>query len=207
MATPDSKPYGVIYLVTNNITGKVYIGQTISSIAARWKGHCNAGGNSRLWLSIERHGRSAFSVEKIDQADTKQELDELERFYIAAYGSRHKDVGYNFERGGSGEPKTKDAVERIAAKLRGRKVPKDAVEKMAATKRNRPRTPAEQAVLNRMAEMNRGRRHTAESIRKMSEAVTGRKTGPLTPEHRKKLSDAAKEQWKSGRGHTPRRSE
>lgn len=205
MAESDSKPYGVIYLVTNKVTGKVYIGQTIGPIAARWKGHCNAGKSSRLWHSIETHGRAAFSVEKIDEALTKQELDELERFYIAAYGATNKDVGYNFERGGAGKPKSKDAVERAAAKLRGRKLPREQVEKMAATKKGRPRTAAEQRVLDLMVEKNRGHKHSDESRRKMSLAVTGRKMLPPTDEHRKKLSDAAKAQWASGRGHSQMR--
>ena len=201
MAEANSKPYGVIYLVTNMVTEKVYIGQTIGTISARWKGHCNAGKSSRLWLSIQAHGRQAFKIEKIDEALTKQELDDLERLYIAVYGSAKKTMGYNFERGGSGMPKTKDAAERAAAKLRGRKVPKSSVEKMAATKRGRARTEAEQAVLDRMATINTGRRHTEESRRKMSDAVTGRKMPPVTEAQRKKLSDAAKAQWASGRGH------
>ena len=203
MAESDSKPYGVIYLVTNTVTGKVYIGQTIGTIAARWKGHCGAGKCSRLWLSIETHGRAAFRIEKIDEALTKQELDDLERFYIAAYRANDKQIGYNFERGGAGKPISKDATERIAAKLRGRKMSSDQVEKMAATKKGRARTDAEQQVLDRMAEINRGRRHTAESRKKMSDAVTGRKMKPVTEEHRRKLSEAAKVQWASGRGHSP----
>ena len=68
MAEANSKPYGVIYLVTNMVTEKVYIGQTIGTISARWKGHCNAGKSSRLWLSIQAHGRQAFKIEKIDEA-------------------------------------------------------------------------------------------------------------------------------------------
>lgn len=202
MAESNSKPYGVIYLVTNKVTGKVYVGQTIMDIKARWKGHCNAGKSSRLWLSIQIHGRDSFTVEQIDIAETKQELDDLERLYIAVYQSTNKEFGYNFERGGSGKPKSKDAAERTAAKLRGRKVPRESVEKMAATKKGRPRTLHEQAVLDRMAEENRGRKHSAESIAKMSIAVTGRKMKPATEEHRRKLSEAAKKQWQSGRGHS-----
>lgn len=205
MADSDSRPYGVIYLVTNKVTGKIYVGQTISDIKARWKGHCNAGKSSRLWHSIQKHGRESFTVEQIDSAETKEQLDDLERSYIALYDATNKDVGYNFERGGSGAPRTKDVAARVAEKLRGRKVPLESVQKMAATKKGRPRTEAEQAVLDRMAEINRGRKHTEESIRRMSEAVTGIKMAPATPEHRKKLSDAAKKQWQSGRGHGSKR--
>ena len=206
MAESDSNVYGVIYLVTNKVTGKVYVGQTIMGIAARWKGHCNAGKSSRLWLSIQRHGRESFSIEALESAETKQRLDDLERAYIAAYNSTNKDIGYNFERGGSGAPKSKDATERAAAKLRGRVVPKDSVEKMAATKRGRARTAAEQVVLDRMAESNRGRKHGAEATKKMSVAVTGRQMQPASADHRQKLSDAAKRQWKEGRGHSQVRS-
>lgn len=192
MAESDSKPYGVIYLVTNKVTGKVYVGQTIMSLAARWKGHCNAGKSSRLWLSIQAHGRENFTVEQIDAALDKQELDNLERFYIAVYEATNKETGYNFERGGAGVPKSKDATERAAAKLRGRKLPVEQREKIAARKRGVKHTKAH---VQNMIASKIGYKHSAEAREKMSLASLGKRMPPCTPEHRAKLSKAAKEDW------------
>ena len=199
MVKTDSKPYGLIYLVTNTVTGKVYVGQTISTVQARWKGHCNAGKGSRLWLSIETHGRAAFSIEKIDEALTKQELDDLERFYIAAYQSRDKSIGYNFERGGSGKPKTKDAVERVTAQLRGRTLPMAQREKIAASKRGVKHT--QEHIANMLA-AKIGYRHSDEAKAKMSAASMGKKMPIFSQVHRDKLSEASKSMWEKRRLNT-----
>lgn len=195
MADSDSSPYGVIYLVTNSVTGKVYVGQTIMSIKDRWKGHCNAGSGSRLWLSIQKYGRDSFTISEISSANSKQELDDLERRFIKEYRSTDKSIGYNFERGGSGVPKSRDAARRAAEKLRGRKIPPESVEKMATTKRGRPRTEKEKEVLVKMSESNRGRKHSEQSRMKMSIACTGRKYAERTEEYKQKLSIAAKKDW------------
>jgi hypothetical protein len=34
-----SKPFGVVYLITNTVNGKVYVGQTTVGVSKRWKGH------------------------------------------------------------------------------------------------------------------------------------------------------------------------
>jgi predicted GIY-YIG superfamily endonuclease len=31
---------GLIYKITNQINGKIYIGQTISTLSKRWREHC-----------------------------------------------------------------------------------------------------------------------------------------------------------------------
>lgn len=42
---------------------------------------------------------------------------------------------------------------------------------------------------------HKGKRHSKESIQRMSDAAKGRKLPPRTEEHRSKLSEAAKKQW------------
>ena len=202
MGESNSKPYGLIYVVTNLNSGKQYVGQTVSTLKARWKGHCNGKkGIGILVDAIKKYGRESFSMVQIDVGYSRSELDEKEIFHIARLCTLKAQGGYNIKEGGGGTPRPKGASIACGEKLRGRKIPRESVEKMAATKRGRDRTEAEQAVLDRMTKTNTGRRHTEESKRKMSEASTGRKMQPVTEAHRKKLSDAAKAQWQSGRGH------
>ena len=198
MAESDSRPYGVIYLVTNTVTGKVYVGQTIGTIANRWKGHCNAGKSSRLWLSIQTHGRHAFTIEKIAEASTKAELDALECLYIAHYKATEKDFGYNFARGGAGVPKSKDAAARGAAKLRGRTLSKEHREKIAAAKRGVKQTAEHVA---NMVAAKTGYSHTEEARKKMSVASMGKKMPTFSNEHRHKLSLASKALWAKRKAH------
>jgi group I intron endonuclease len=206
MAERDSKCYGVIYVLTNMVNGKKYVGQTTMDVMFRFSKHClTSQARTRVSYAIEKYGKENFKVETVACVQNQSDLNYLERLFIAELQTTNTRLGYNVTPGGQGGIRTKEAAEKAAQKLRGRKIPRESVEKMAATKRNRPRTPAEQAVLDKMIELATGRKHTEESRRKMSEVAIGKKMPPTTEGHRKKLSDAAKRQWESGRGHSQNR--
>lgn len=82
-----------IYKITNNINNKVYIGQTTEGIDKRWKRHCGYQLEDGTYLhkSMKKYGIENFSIEKIDDAENQEELNELEYFYINQY----KDNCYN----------------------------------------------------------------------------------------------------------------
>lgn len=200
-----TRPYGFIYVITNNVNGKKYVGQTIMDVSLRFSKHClRSQYRSRISYAIEKYGKDNFSVETIDTAKDQSDLDSLEQMYIFAYGTTDSKLGYNVTKGGRGGIRTKEAAEKSAQKLRGRKIPRESVEKMAETKRNRPRTVAEQAVLDRMIEMAKGRKHSEEARKKMSIAASTRVPPIVSEETKRKLSEAAKRQWADNRGHTRR---
>lgn len=196
MADADSNAiYGVIYLITNKINGKMYVGQTKQALASRLKGHKNSNGTSRITYAIKKYGVENFDIVQIDSAISLAELNAKEIAHIARLNTLDTKVGYNVSIGGGVVVVDRDAVERAAAKLRGRKVPPEQVEKMAATKRGRERSAKELAVLQKMIDGNKGRRHSDESRKRMSIIAIGKKMPPCTAEHRAKLSKAAKEDW------------
>ena len=92
---------GYIYKITNNINGKVYIGQTTRTIKDRWKQHINDSKSKTnlpyFHKAINKYGPENFSIEKIIEAP-QSELDELEIFYIKKYDSYNN--GYNMTLGG-----------------------------------------------------------------------------------------------------------
>lgn len=93
--------YGIIYKITNLINGKIYIGQTIHSVAERYKGSIANTKNRHLKRAIDYYGVSAFNIdEPFDTADSKEELDEKEKYYIAQFKSNKKRYGYNLDGGG-----------------------------------------------------------------------------------------------------------
>lgn len=186
--------YGLIYLVTNTVTGKVYVGQTTRTLADRWKSHRASGRKSRLGTSIRAHGKEAFRVEQLDTAESLEELNELERKYIAQYRSTDPTVGYNFEVGGAGVPRSRESVERGAAKLRGIPLAESIKEKLRATMLGRKQTPEHIAKVQAAREAS-GYRHSEESRAKMSAGAMGKKMPPPSEEHRAKLSAAAKADW------------
>lgn len=98
----------VVYLVTNLINGKKYVGQTQTTFYKRYNSHgkgaeriknsyeCNGGkGNSHLYNSICKYGSHNFTVEIIHIAQSKEELNYFESFYERYYCTRNPMKGYN----------------------------------------------------------------------------------------------------------------
>lgn len=112
----DTMVYGYIYLIRNNINGKLYIGQTIRSFDSRYKGGVyNATKNKHLKSSIEKYGIENFTVNKeFDIAYSKEELDALEDMYIKMYSAYISDYGYNKKFGGSNGRLNKEALNKIS---------------------------------------------------------------------------------------------
>lgn len=101
-----------VYKATCKENGKVYIGITSRGIEQRWKEHVSDAFNTKhpdydtiFKKAIRKYGENGFTIEKIDEANSFEELKELERTYIAQYRSFafDKDAnGYNSTRGGDG---------------------------------------------------------------------------------------------------------
>lgn len=69
-----------VYLITNLLNGKQYIGQTISCYKARWQNHCKKG--NALHSAIKKYGRKSFRVQVLDTAYTLDELNAKELFWV-----------------------------------------------------------------------------------------------------------------------------
>ena len=92
----------IIYKITNKTNGKIYIGQTVKDLSARWKRHCcPSSGCTALHNAIVKYGADNFTVEQIDVACSKEELDRKEQYWIKHFNSRVPN-GYNLSDGGDG---------------------------------------------------------------------------------------------------------
>lgn len=93
---------GFIYKITNNVNGKVYIGQTIQTIKERFYQHCatkcsDSVLNMAIHRAIKKYGKSNFTIEVIEEVD-KDFLNDREKFWIEYYNSYNN--GYNSTIGG-----------------------------------------------------------------------------------------------------------
>ncbi len=99
---PDAGGYK-IYLITNMINGKQYVGLTIGTLQGRLKQHFAAARKGRkapLPNAIRKYGESAFAISLVrDDAETYEELQEQEIQEIAK--RRTIKLGYNSAVGGS----------------------------------------------------------------------------------------------------------
>lgn len=96
-----------IYLITNNVNGKVYVGQTKYTIEQRFAGHIACANNlgkkhSVLHNAIKKYGSDNFKVELLEDNLTEANVDEREIFWISYYKSRNRKFGYNITEGGGG---------------------------------------------------------------------------------------------------------
>lgn len=94
---------GYIYIITNSINNKIYIGQTSRTIEARWKQHQNAalrGDNQGIVLynAIRKYGVENFFISMIEETDIKN-LNDREKYWIKYYNSIVPN-GYNVREGG-----------------------------------------------------------------------------------------------------------
>lgn len=167
-----------IYVVTNLITLKRYVGLTKRIPAEkRWSDHvrrCNAGEQKVLYSSMRKHGIENFFFEKLESCESSEEASTAESKWISYYSSSSPDFGYNRTLGGERGQLTED----VKAKL---------------------------SVLN-SGERNPfyGRKHTAESLAKISEASkrnAGCNKGKFKPtaEHVEKMKAACADSWENNR--------
>ena len=97
---------GIIYLITNNKTGKKYIGLTIQTIERRWQDHieqAKAGyikHKGSLHVAIIKYNPYNFSIEIIDHGTSKIDLETKECQYIKDYKTLTPN-GYNISSGGT----------------------------------------------------------------------------------------------------------
>ena len=119
-----------IYKITNIQNNKVYIGQTIRPIEQRFHRHFNDALNNILDThfarAIRKYGKDSFVIEKIDNAQTQDELNQKEQYWIRYYNSVKE--GYNETDaiskcgGNTYQSKTEEEMEVIKDKIRQTKI-------------------------------------------------------------------------------------
>jgi len=120
--------FGVIYLITNTINGKKYVGQTVVSAQDRWKYHIKFGARySAVHHAITKYGVSNFSFQEIATAFDAATLDQLEEYFIQFYDTWGQN-GYNLTKGGNASRGTLTAESRarISQSKKGNKYRKNA---------------------------------------------------------------------------------
>lgn len=173
---------GCVYIATNRVNGKVYVGQTRLGVERRKARHFRAarcGAPQRFYQAIRKHGEDAFDFRELVVGPHGEWLDRMEIGLIAAYGSFGH--GYNACGGGTG--------------VRG-----------AGAWRIRSQTPEARARISASQKAHwathmppfLGRKHTPETLAKMRAAKKGK---TLSEEHIRKLSESHKGKLHAGHFH------
>jgi group I intron endonuclease len=156
-----------VYLTTNTVTGKIYVGQR----ARKWppeEDGCYLGSGVALKDAIRKYGRDKFTREVIQICHSQEELNNAEIALIALTNAMNPEVGYNLTEGGSGtsgykldpvtaakikrnfgdknptfgKPRSEEVRRKISQKLTGRVIHSaEARAKMSRTRRGKPKWP------------------------------------------------------------------
>lgn len=98
--------FGQIYLITNKVNGKIYIGQTIGKVNERFSDHCSSARtqpkkhNTVFHSAIRKYGQQSFNYQSICFCFSRESLNEAEISLIKTYDSINKKIGYNICEGG-----------------------------------------------------------------------------------------------------------
>lgn len=157
----------IIYKVTNNINGKVYIGQTIHSLEVRKSGHIRSilhkDDGMYFHRALRIYGIDNFTWTILhDNIITMDFLNRLEIFYIGYYDTFGR--GYNLNAGGNNAAHSEKTKKKISYRTKGKNNP------------------------------NYGKKHSVEIRKKISESKKGKnnpmygRTGKDSPLYGRKLS-------------------
>jgi len=204
----------IIYKATNTGNGKIYIGQTIQSLHLRRLDHERKANlyksTSYFHAAIRKYGVEAFEWEVIDRAETADDLNKKESFWIDRLKTNKKEFGYNLTTGGDstklndetkkklseintgfknpnfGKKRSSETRLKMSLSQRGKKKPTESIERMRKSLTGKKHPPE---VVEKRRQKMLGRKWKPESIEKTRQANLGSKR---TDESRKKMSDARK---------------
>lgn len=177
----------IIYLATNTVNGKRYVGLTRGTLSNRWAQHVSIARRkprSYLHRAIAKYGADVFDIRPIASALRPQYLAPLEVALIADIRPE-----YNQTHGGEvtfGRKYNDEALQRIKDKNTGKKRTPEQCAANAAQKRRYLLVHPE-ALAASIAQMAKVR-HLIDNEKRVA-AVRAANTGrPLTMEHRAKMS-------------------
>ena len=96
---------GFIYLITNKINNKKYVGKTTTTIEKRWLEHIADSKKEKceirpLYRALRKYGIDNFFIKEIEKCDIKN-LSKREQYWIQYYNTYEN--GYNATLGGDGK--------------------------------------------------------------------------------------------------------
>lgn len=173
--------FGRIYLVTNKVNGKRYVGQTTQSIKRRWGHHLSATQcgkrNSLISSAIRKYGQECFDVSLLEECDDREGLNAAEVRWISEMAS-FGPLGYNLAAGGegtSGHKMTAEFCRKLGERTKGRVFSPESRAKVSAGNTGKVRS---EEFKRRVSKMFSGRPRSEEFKRKVSAIHRERGTRP-----------------------------
>lgn len=121
-----------IYLITNTINDKKYVGQTVQTLKQRFARHswkCN-NGRSAIASAIQKYGKDEFTIELIEECTSQTELNIRELYWIEYYNTLSPN-GYNLRSTIDGRGSCSEETKlKISKANKGRKASLETIERL-----------------------------------------------------------------------------
>jgi Uri superfamily endonuclease len=175
---------GIIYIATNLVNGKQYVGQTSKSLKKRINQHIIRK-NTHFDHALNKYGLENFYIFKIDYP--REELNYWESYYIKMFDTFNTPNGYNHQSGGNvfevsdmtkkknsiaksgennywfGKHQSKDHKNKISIATQGHPCLEETKNKISIAKKGKPSPML-------------GKHHSEETLKKMEDAQKGEKS-------------------------------
>lgn len=184
---PFEKPFGYIYLVTNELNGHMYVGQHVFHEPRLDTKYIGSG--VRLHRAYSKYGIANFTTKILEWIGTnKYDLDNAEVFWIDLLGTFYNDDHYNLTKGGLstyGYRFTEEQREKIRLRVQGVNNPNYG-NKWTQEQRNKLSTFRKEYTKTH-AVYNKGKKMNKEFCEKISKAKLGKPHKPHTEETKNKI--------------------
>jgi group I intron endonuclease len=167
-----------IYLITNKVNGKRYVGQTSKTIEERFKKHIYDSFNGKrqqaLHHAIRKYGSENFEIKIVARCNSFEESNHREALCVKLYRTMSPN-GYNLMEGGSNSKKSEESKKKMSEAQSGEKhwaFGKRGLE-CHLTGRKLP-----ESTKRKISEGGKGLKRTDETKQNISNALTGKKHPP-----------------------------
>ena len=169
----------VIYKITNEINNKIYIGKDSKNRPTYF------GSGVAIRKAIIKYGKEHFKREILDTAETFEELNKKEIFWIEKFQSCNGKIGYNRSYGGDGfSGILPETSEKIRMKNTGKKRTEETKQKQRLAAKDKPKTEDHKKSLSKAWDKRRLEKpHTEETLKKMSNSMMGKNKGKYIQIH------------------------
>jgi group I intron endonuclease len=190
-----------VYLITNKVNGKIYIGKTSQEVEKRWKWHVQDANKKRLqdihfYRALRKYGPENFTIKQIDCTENEQECNELEKLYIGVFRSHVSKIGYNGTMGGEGGRQTEEVRKKMGESRTGKNNPfYGKHHSLEAIEKNRRAHLGKKYSLGAVRS-DETKRKISESHKGLLVGVRNPNFGGLSEQHKQNLSIAKLKYWK-----------
>lgn len=183
---------GYVYLITNKITGKKYVGQSIQlDINSRWKSHKTV--NKKFVGKILYNAYKKYGIENFDYKIIcicfDEDTDKYEEEYIKKYNTVHPN-GYNLLQGGKNRKHNPETLKYLSEIMKGENHPQ------YGTKLSEERKKKHSELMKGSGNPNFGKKIPREVIEKRIQTIKSTNK-EIRAETKEKISNSLKEYYKN----------